>query len=175
MDKTLDDAIEVLLKKLEAQEKVVIDTKRIINSLLEMMGKSPKFKDTELEKSQNIIRPDMYYGKRLATCVREYLDMKGNACTAKEILDALQQGGFNFVPLEWQEKSRLRNLSISIAKNTSSFHRLPNGTFGLLSWYPDIQKKKSQQEKIQNSKAENQITDEINKNEKEKIQDVIIE
>lgn len=142
MNERLVGAIDVLLEQLEEQERSVIETKRMINSLLQRIGKSPRFQDTELERSQNIIQPDMFYGKALATCVREYLEMKGNACTAEEILKGLQLGGFDFVPLEWKEKSRLRNVSISIAKNTSYFHRLPNGTFGLLSWYPDLKKPK---------------------------------
>jgi len=29
----------------------------------------------------------------------------------------------------------LRRLAISLAKSSKTFHRLPNGTFGLTAWY----------------------------------------
>lgn len=176
----LQAAIDVLLEELEEQEKSVIDTKRMINSLRRRIGKNPFFNDTELQKSQNINRADMFYGKPLATAVREYLELRKSACNTEEIFDGLKQGGFDFVSLQWNEKSRIRNLSISIAKNTSYFHRLPNGTFGLLSWYPDIRKKKPEQVKIHNN-TENKEPEEIskerneNKNMEEKENKIIVE
>ena len=39
-------------------------------------------------------------------------------------------------------KHALRNLSISLAKNTQTFTRLPNGTFGLAEWYPNVKAQK---------------------------------
>jgi hypothetical protein len=68
---------------------------------------------------------------------------------ADEILKGLEEGGFDFEPLGWKEKDRLRSLSISLAKNTAIFHRLPNnGAFGLLAWYPEVAKRKAEAEKV---------------------------
>jgi hypothetical protein len=48
---------------------------------------------------------------------------------------SVEQGGFDFDATGWKEKDRLRMLAISLAKNNTKFHKLPNNTFGLLSWY----------------------------------------
>jgi len=150
MDETLSAAIDVLLAKLEEQTRATIETKRTINSLRQMMGEEPLFQDEELQTSPadfSPSRPDLYYGKPLATACRDYLERRKRACTAEDILKGLEQGGFDFESTGWREKDRLRSLSISLAKNTAIFHRLPNGTFGLLSWYPEVAKRKGEQEK----------------------------
>jgi hypothetical protein len=81
-----------------------------------------------------------YYGRPLATVAQEYLEGRKEACKPEEILEGLRGGGFDFKALQWGggEKDWIRNLSISLAKNTKAFHRLPNGTFGLVAWYPEV-------------------------------------
>ncbi len=142
MDQKLSAAVEVLVAQLNEQMKQVADTKSTINALLRSMGKEPMFSDVSVEQA-SAIRPDLFYGKPLATAAQLFLQRRGQACRAEEILRGLEQGGFDFRPLEWEEDDRLRSLSISLAKNTKVFHRLPNGTFGLLSQYPDIAKNAS--------------------------------
>jgi hypothetical protein len=139
MDDKLSGAVEVLVAQLNDQMKQVADTKSTINALLRSMGKEPMFQDVSAEQA-SAIRPDMFYGKPLATAVQEYLKRRTQACTSEEILRGLEQGGFDFRSVAWQENDRLRSLSISLAKNSITFHRLPNGTWGLLSWYPDVVK-----------------------------------
>ena len=39
------------------------------------------------------------------------------------------------------KETRERNVAISLAKNNLKFHKLPNNTFGMLSWYPDVAKR----------------------------------
>jgi hypothetical protein len=126
-------AVGVLEEQLEDLQKETQETKRMINSLLRKVGKPPRYTDAE-EKYSNA-RPDQYYGKPLATAAREYLAARNQACSSKEILEGLMDGGFDFRATEWKANDRLRMLAISLAKNTAMFHRLPNGTFGLLSWY----------------------------------------
>jgi hypothetical protein len=45
-------------------------------------------------------------------------------------------------------------LGLNIAKNTKAFHRLPNGTYGLLGWYPEVEKK--QRERVRPASAESE-------------------
>ena len=49
----------------------------------------------------------------------------------------------NFKALGWKDNDRLRSLAISLAKNNQKFHKLPNNTFGLLSWYPSVASEKN--------------------------------
>ena len=155
MNDELNGAVDALLKKLEEQERTVTETKKMINLLLDMMGKNPQFLDSELQQSKNILKVDMFYGKPLATAAREYLEWKGTACKLGEILEGLLQGGFDFGQ---KGKFKLRNLSVSLSKNSVVFHKLPNGTIGLLSWYPEAKKKRS---KVQNNSEEEESQEEI--------------
>lgn len=66
-----------------------------------------------------------------------YLERDKQAHPAEDILRALEQGGFDFRALDWGENDRGRILAISLAKNNVTFHKLPNNTFGLRSWYDD--------------------------------------
>jgi hypothetical protein len=145
----LEGAIEALLEELQIQMNQVVDTKKTINTLLRRIGKEPQFAEEAAEQigSASVrIRPDQYYGRALATSVQEFLENRkkstgDQACTPNEILTALEQGGFDFKAQGWKDNDRLRSLSITLGKN-SKFHRLPNGTYGLLSWYPDVAARK---------------------------------
>jgi hypothetical protein len=139
MSDELGPAITALQRKLDEQLQAIADTKRTINMLLKMSGQNPLFPDTAEERG-DAVRADQFYGKGLATAAAEYLAMRKQACQPEEILRALASGGFDFDLLQWREDDRLRNLAISLAKNTGSsgkFHRLKNGTFGLRSWYDE--------------------------------------
>jgi hypothetical protein len=150
----LDGAIEALLEELQAQMNQVADTKRMINSLLRRTGKEPQFPDDGVEQVGTAslrIRPDQYYGRPLATSVQEFLENRKKltgeqACTPSEILAALEQGGFDFKAQGWKDTDRLRSMSITLGKNPK-FHRLPNGTYGLLGWYPDVAAKRERSAK----------------------------
>jgi hypothetical protein len=132
----LNAAIEVLQEDLEKLVREVADRKRMINSLRASMGEPPLFTDVVVEHIGAAGgRADEFYGQPLSTCVRLYLERRKQACAASDILGGLQQGGFDFDAAGWKEKDRLRILAVTLAKNTKTFHRLPNGTFGLVSWY----------------------------------------
>jgi hypothetical protein len=145
----IDAAIEDLKEKLQAQMNEVSETKKAINVLLKINGREPMFPDEspELVRAAFNIEPDQYYGRPLATCVQEFLENRKKATgkqaiAVEDILEALEQGGFDFKAQGWKDNDRLRALAISLAKNTQVFHRLPNQMFGLLSWYPDVTAKK---------------------------------
>jgi hypothetical protein len=86
------------------------------------------------------VRRDEYYGKPFATAAQLYLQRRKQACMPDEILKGLEDGGFDFRALGWKDGDRLRSLAISLAKNNKVFHKLPNGTFGLVDWYESIKR-----------------------------------
>lgn len=146
MKDELNSAIEVLLTQLQEQLQEIAETKKMINSLKRRIGEEPMFPDVAVEQVGSVgIRADQYYGKPLATAAQEFLTAKRQACPAEEILRGLQQGGFDFRAMNWKENDRLRSLAISLAKNTAVFHKLPNNTFGLLAWYPEVANKRVKQ------------------------------
>lgn len=134
MSDRLSAAIEELEAQLQEQQHEVANTKKIINSLLKRMGQEPRYADVSTEQG-GAMRADEYYGKPLATAVQMYLERRRQAVPAEDILRGLEQGGFNFKPLQWSANAALRNLVISLVKNSATFHRLPNQSFGLTAWY----------------------------------------
>jgi hypothetical protein len=137
MNDKLNGAIEVLLEQLADQVKQVAETKKMINLLRQRMNEEPLFTDVSVEDTgAGPVRADQYYGKALATAAQEYLERRKQACSADEILKGLEQGGFDFDALGWKE-NRMRSLAMSLAKNTKAFHRLPNGFYGLITWYDE--------------------------------------
>jgi hypothetical protein len=149
MNNNIEAAIADLIAKLQNQVNEVSETKRAINVLLRMVGKEPMFPDEAPEQIRAAfnIEPDQYYGRPLASSVQEFLENRKKATgkgavSGADILKALEQGGFDFKAQGWRDNDRLRALCISLAKNTKTFHRLPNQMFGLLSWYPGVAAKR---------------------------------
>jgi hypothetical protein len=149
MKEKYNPAIEALLDELTAQTRAVTETKKLINTLRRKIGEPPMFSDADLQDEQtpSAMREDLFYGKPLASAVREYLEMRKRACRPEEILQALEAGGFDFKGLGWNEKDRLRSLAMSMAKNNAYFHKLPNGLFGMRAWYTEIFDRKKGDEK----------------------------
>jgi hypothetical protein len=94
------------------------------------------------------IKPDSFYGKKLQTAIREYLELRyaivhgTNPATPKEIYEAITAGGYQF-----EAKTpdiAMVGMRALLRKRTAFFHKLPNGTYGLTSWYPDAKKPKAQ-------------------------------
>jgi len=91
------------------------------------------------------IRSDQFYGQPLASAVRTILEMRRQqnlgVATNNEIYDSLIAGGYQFhTKSEDVARASLRN---SLSKNTVTFHKLPNGQFGLLAWYPNARAARS--------------------------------
>lgn len=132
--------------------------KMAINTLCGVIGVPPMYSDVEAEKTggglAGPLRPDIYYGKQLATAVKEYLEYVKQAARPEDIVSALEQGGFDFAAVDWAPANRQRNLSISLSKNTAAFRRLPNGMFGLNSWYEPIVKRKVKKRTTANGEVE---------------------
>jgi hypothetical protein len=160
MSEKLEAAISELQEHLERQLQEAADTKKTINSLRKSMGLDPLYADVSVEQV-GAVRADQFYGKPLAAAAGEYLERRKQATTAEDIMRGLEQGGFDFEATGWKDKDRLRMLAISLAKNTVKFHKLPNGTYGLLAWYDQaVLAKKAKDEKKQNGAVE-EVTDEV--------------
>jgi hypothetical protein len=93
-----------------------------------------------------------------------FIERRKTALVVDDIAKGLELGGFDFKPLNWTENARVRNVAISLAKNPKIFHKLPNGTWGLTAWYPNIvQSKKDRAEK--DASPEVEATDALSKGE----------
>jgi len=92
----------------------------------------------------------------LQTAVREYLDMRKlqnlGPTTPREIYTAITSGGFQFETKD--EHTALVGLRALLRKRTAFFHKLPNGTYGLTSWYPDAKKPKAASVMVEDQETE---------------------
>ncbi len=136
-----DQSIAALRETLREQEQKVVETKRLINALSEAAGRGPVFQDVDVVSHSTLtsIQPDTFYGQPLNTSIRTVLEMRKVAglgpATVREIYETLLKGGFEF-PRAKSEKSAMDSLRISLGKSSHTFHKLPNGSYGLLAWYP---------------------------------------
>lgn len=120
--------------------------KKSVNAMCQQVGDEPQYPDADdaVGGVGGTIRPDQFYGKGLSTAVRELLERRKSAASTEEIVRGLDQGGFDFAALGWKKaEHRPRILAISLVKNTATFRRLPNGMFGVESWYEERVKRKA--------------------------------
>lgn len=146
---SISAAIDVLLDQLHRQQEEVTETKRTVNGLRRRIGEQPMFADAEEPESAPApMRPDLYYGRPLSPAAQMYLERRGQACPPEEIMKGMAAGGFDFKSMGWRSGDELRSFALTLGKNSKVFHRLPNGTVGLLAWYPAIPTKKAKPEAI---------------------------
>jgi len=140
IQKTIDDAMSELRK----HEAAAIATKKLINHLCSFAKREPMFTDVDLDPSpgavgQIKVQKNSFYGRPLATCIREYLEIRKKSGGVKEamlneIISALREGSFDLSQITTNEQDQPRSVSISLAKNPA-FRRLPSGDWGLEDWY----------------------------------------
>ncbi|MEE8548504.1 MAG: hypothetical protein V3S74_03420 [Alphaproteobacteria bacterium] len=135
-----DPAIQRVIKDVGDLERSLLEKKRFANQLCEYAGRPALYADTEASETVSVgsIRPDQFYGQPLATAIRGYLEMRQTsrlgAAQVREIFEALKAGGFKFEAKD--DTNAQRGLRQSLTKNSTTFHRLPNNSYGLLEWYP---------------------------------------
>src|SRR5216684_5343313 len=142
MKEEFKPAIAALQSDLQDIERKAAETKRAINRLCELAGAPAMYAVTDTDSSRpslTTLRNDQFYGKVMNTAAREYLEMRKAAnlgpATPREIYEALVSGGFKFdTKIETNAITGLRQI---LRKNSSIFHRLPHGAYGLLAWYPN--------------------------------------
>ena len=140
--RTLEDAERKLLE----QQGAVKDTKKLINGLCQMMGQPSRYTDLDEPAiaATGTRRGDEYYGKALAWVVRNILENRNQTglgpASVNELYAAMTKGGYRF-ETDVEENAK-RGLRISLGKNSTTFHKLPTGKFGLREWYPAIKDSK---------------------------------
>jgi hypothetical protein len=142
MREKFQPAIDALQSELLDLEQQMLETKQVINRLCAKAGIDPLYPDATQSTVNNTLgglRSDSFYGKAITTAAREFLEMRKMAglgpATPREIYEALVKGGYTFESKD--DTTALIGVRATIRKNSSIFHRLPNGTYGLLSWYPN--------------------------------------
>jgi hypothetical protein len=117
-----------------------------VNELCRGADRAPIYSDVDqLSAVTTSIRADEFYGKPLASVVRTILEKRAAAglfaAQVNDIYEAMQRGGYKFDAKN--DDNAKRGLYVSLGKNTSMFHKLPNGTYGLLEWYPAVKESKA--------------------------------
>jgi hypothetical protein len=143
MPNDLGTAIAALERSLADTERKANALRSAINTLCEEAGLPPKYpnvgRSAEQAAVNTQIQPDTFYGKKQSTSIRMYLEIRKaqglGPATPREIFEALKTGGYQFETRN--ETNALVGMRALLRKNNVTFHRLPNGTYGLLSWYPD--------------------------------------
>jgi hypothetical protein len=142
-DHEFNQVVGRLLKTIEEYEATLAQKKRLVNELCTEYGRPPRFADVEGNRARSLasLKRDQFYGKPLATAIREFLEMRGpsdrggmGAASVNEIFAALSEGGFKFEVKN--EANAKRGLRIALSKNTVTFHRIGE-SYGLLEWYPN--------------------------------------
>lgn len=160
MEKETTALIGRMVADIEKKELELADLKRTVNSVCIFEKLPPRYTDVDAatRSSSGQIRRDQFHGVPQATAVREYLTMRGDskagglgAATVNEIFEALKTGGFRF-DVKNDENAK-RGLRISLTKNSTTFYRLPNGTYGLLEWYPNIREPRPDQSEHKGTEA----------------------
>lgn len=140
MDQKLADAIDVLVEKVEQRTKDLNEMKKLINSLCKEAGRQVLYENIDDSPRMGLgsVRSDQFYGKSPLVAAHEYLKIRGQAVSPEDIVRALEDGGFDFETQGWKKEDRVRAVAISMGKNKQTFHRLPNGTYGLVELYPAL-------------------------------------
>lgn len=146
-------AITILERKVSEAERKVNELLSALNVLRAEAGLSPRnsngggddFSQSRAEGTAiTQIKPDTFFGQRQQSAMRMYLQMRKaqNLGPAKprEIYDALVSGGYQFEAKD--AEIALVGMRALLRKRTETFIKLPNGTYGLLAWYPNAKRSK---------------------------------
>lgn len=159
MSSEYDPALEALERKLNESEQAARGYRVAINALLELKGLKPRFPPDGsgggtggsggggggVGAGPLTIKSDAFFGKRLSTAMREYLQMRrgrgdGQPATPREIFDALKAGGYKFEAKN--DEIALVSIRAMLRKNTPTFVKVGEGRYGLVAWYPEMRKPK---------------------------------
>lgn len=139
MDAEKQTAITVIQKMIRSKEEEIINLKKAVNDLCGP-GEPiyPNLGTVEGGADFSTLRSDQFYGQTIYGAARQFLEMRKagglGAASVNDIYAALRKGGFKF---EAKDDENAKNgLRVSLRKQSTIFHRLPNGDYGLLAWYP---------------------------------------
>jgi hypothetical protein len=151
-----DDFTEAQIAKLERSieefEQKIRERRTAINTICEDAGMPPRYADVTVGSSISgvvissarvtKIQDDTFYGKKQTPAMREYLELRKSQglgpAAPREIYEALKTGGYQFDTKD--ETVALVSLRALLRTQPLVFHKLPQGTYGLTSWYPDAKR-----------------------------------
>ena len=157
-------AIAALERRLADIERNANELRAAINVLCAEGGLPPRYPDgggsgKPSGDSITQIKPDTFYGKRQSTAIREYLELRkaqgSGPAKPREIFDALKQGGYQFEAKD--DNIALVGMRALLRKNSTTFHKLPSGAYGLRAWYPNAKPPKEDEDQEETSKVETKI------------------
>src|SRR5215211_4724578 len=102
MEATTQKTIEKVKAQIDALEEEVVKKKEMVNSLCEMEGEPPLFPNVARNSSTSAItfRADQFYGRPVATSVKEILEQRHGrnlgAISLDELFKTMKEGGFVF-------------------------------------------------------------------------------
>jgi hypothetical protein len=148
MPNELDPAIAAFERRREDALANVAECERTINTLCKEAGYPPRYTETSSNNSTRVtqISDDTFYGQKQTPAMRTYLEMRKTQglgpATAREIYEAIKLGGYVFEAKD--AEVALVGMRALLRTQPSVFHRLPQGTWGLTTWYPDAKKPKEE-------------------------------
>ena len=131
--------IEMVRGQIADLEAQVAEQKRMVNSLCTLIGVPSQYIDVQVNAPTacGAARRDEFYRQPLATVARAILERRRavnlGAASIDVLFAAMVDGGFEFTGTS--DANSKRALAIALSKNTQTFHRLPNGDYGLADWY----------------------------------------
>jgi hypothetical protein len=130
--------LEMLMGQLQELERQVSEKKRTVNDLHRLLGQPIVFQDVDTVSVSLSTLPDEYYGRPMPEVIRTILEKRKRAnlgaATAGEIQEAMNAGGYEFQTANPLHAKR----GIYSVLGGDEFHRLPDGRYGLRSWYPAV-------------------------------------
>ena len=164
MDNPFEPAISALERRLHEWERKVNELRGAINVLCAEAGLPPRYPDGNggvgaggegHAATPMQIKPDSFYGKRQGTAARLYLEMRRaqglGPAKPRNVFEALRQGGYQFAAKD--DETALVGLRALLRKNTTTFHKLPTGEYGLAIWYPHAKAQKATTEQEDTDQA----------------------
>lgn len=135
-----EQAIQALREKLRVKEEDARQLKVVLNAFYTDEGQPAPYPDVNAEAasvSLGALRSDLFYGNTIAEAAKIYLEMRKasgfGSAPVNDIYNALKAGGYKFDTAN--EENAKNGLRISLRKNSSIFHQLPAGDYGLCVWY----------------------------------------
>ncbi len=146
-NEVIDAAIAALDRSIEEAEQKIRSLRAAINTLCEQSGRPPRFAEAMLTPGGtklSQIQDDTFYGKKQTPAMRDYLEMRKaqgfGPAKPREFYDALKSGGYQFETKD--DETAIVGLRALLRTQPHIFHRLPQGTYGLTEWYPDVKRQR---------------------------------
>jgi hypothetical protein len=139
MNDDIVNTIEVLATRVRGKEDEANKLKHLVNELCAEAGVAIRYPNVAQNGAAgSAIRADHFYGQTLTAAIRNYLEHRKasglGAATVVDIFRAIRDGGYKFESKS--EHNKQISVGNALRKTSSIFHRLPNGQYGLLAWYP---------------------------------------